>query len=588
MLNNMKSRYSGKKTLILFLMMTAYLFSQGWNNIVTTTINEPNLIKMDLFTNKDGNHIIVQNSNSTNSIKYYLLNSSGTVVRSATIETAGGAELPNVSGDNDKVYLVYKSGSNLKSYYTTNAGLNWNSVSPKAIGSNTCNGVDIVYDYQGLHVVYAMKDNGSDYETYYYKLNSSNSWVDYKNVTDYGTEVGEVPSVTISNNRIHVSYNTGNADPPYVGGGVSKSRDRVGTVWQTPQLISDGEIQYGTSGEKLRTKGNSLYSMFFDVWVDLGQWGYYVQVKSRDLTATSWPSAYTTLFTTGYASVGLSSETTSNGNLHIVNFAFDNGILYKYFDGNNWSSDYTITTDYINYDYNNIGLSTSSNDLFVTWKANNSNYLKYRQYDAVPLTPPNFAGTSYNNHPKITWSACKEPDVFNGGHIKVFRGYEDEVGYISYMLAATIGGNSISWVDDAVTLGNPRTSTHYFYKISSVDLMSHESPTTNPIEFSGTGPIWKNSDVNTDGSIKEFSLYQNYPNPFNPSTKISYSIKEEGLVTLKVYDVLGKEIATLVNENKPAGLYEAEFDASSLPSGMYIYKIQSGQFSDVKKMLLTK
>ena len=81
---------------------------------------------------------------------------------------------------------------------------------------------------------------------------------------------------------------------------------------------------------------------------------------------------------------------------------------------------------------------------------------------------------------------------------------------------------------------------------------------------------------------------ENYPNPFNPSTKISYSIKEEGLVTLKVYDILGKEIATLVNENKPAGIYEVEFNASALPSGMYIYKIQSGSFTDVKKMLLTK
>lgn len=86
----------------------------------------------------------------------------------------------------------------------------------------------------------------------------------------------------------------------------------------------------------------------------------------------------------------------------------------------------------------------------------------------------------------------------------------------------------------------------------------------------------------------DFGLYQNYPNPFNPSTKISYTTKEEGLVTLRVYDVLGKEIATLVNENKPAGFYEAEFNASKLPSGMYIYKIQAGSFADVKKMLLTK
>lgn len=86
----------------------------------------------------------------------------------------------------------------------------------------------------------------------------------------------------------------------------------------------------------------------------------------------------------------------------------------------------------------------------------------------------------------------------------------------------------------------------------------------------------------------EFSLDQNFPNPFNPRTKITYSIKEEGLVTLKIYDVLGKEIATLVNENKPSGNYEAEFDASQLPSGIYIYKLQAGSFISSKKMLLLK
>lgn len=86
----------------------------------------------------------------------------------------------------------------------------------------------------------------------------------------------------------------------------------------------------------------------------------------------------------------------------------------------------------------------------------------------------------------------------------------------------------------------------------------------------------------------EFNVSQNYPNPFNPSTKIIYSIKQDDLVTLKIYDILGREIRTLVNEFVPAGNYEVEFDASLLPSGLYIYKIQSGNFTDAKKMLLIK
>ena len=215
-------------------------------------------------------------------------------------------------------------------------------------------------------------------------------------------------------------------------------------------------------------------------------------------------------------------------------------------------------------------------------------YQKYfRHYDAAPLAPQNFTATTYENHPKITWSACNEADVYSGGSINVYRGYEDGTGYISYMLAATLSGNSTNWVDNNVTLGNKKT-IKFYYKICSVDVGTNESPTTTPIMFYGTGPIWKNSEENNTSNITTFSLSQNYPNPFNPSTKISYSIKEEGLVTLKVYDILGKEIATLINENKPAGTYEAEFNASQLPSGMYIYKLQAGSFSDVKKMLLTK
>ncbi len=86
----------------------------------------------------------------------------------------------------------------------------------------------------------------------------------------------------------------------------------------------------------------------------------------------------------------------------------------------------------------------------------------------------------------------------------------------------------------------------------------------------------------------KFKLYQNYPNPFNPSTIIRFQIKELRFVTLKIYDILGKEIAVLVNEVKQAGNYIVDFNASSLPSGIYFYKITSSDFSCVNKMMLLK
>lgn len=107
------------------------------------------------------------------------------------------------------------------------------------------------------------------------------------------------------------------------------------------------------------------------------------------------------------------------------------------------------------------------------------------------------------------------------------------------------------------------------------------------------------TDVENENTLttpEDYSLEQNYPNPFNPSTKIKYTIpsviasetKQSQMVSLKVYDVLGNEVATLVNEEKPAGSYEVSFDATQLASGMYLYRLQASSFVETRKMILIK
>lgn len=117
----------------------------------------------------------------------------------------------------------------------------------------------------------------------------------------------------------------------------------------------------------------------------------------------------------------------------------------------------------------------------------------------------------------------------------------------------------------------------------------------NPVELTGTVNNGRNVIISKTTSVSgredtpvSFSLGQNYPNPFNPSTTISYQIPMDGLVTLKIYDILGKEVATLVNEQKSAGKYEVKFNASNITSGTYIYKISSGNSVQIKKMILMK
>lgn len=130
-------------------------------------------------------------------------------------------------------------------------------------------------------------------------------------------------------------------------------------------------------------------------------------------------------------------------------------------------------------------------------------------------------------------------------------------------------------------------------QLSATNIMGFDFP--NPPDSSQ----WYMDDyklvrIDTTVGIKDFSvpteyiLSQNYPNPFNPSTKIKYEIPEISFVNIKVYDVLGSEVVTLINEEQTVGSYEVEFDASNLPSGIYFYRLQAGSFVETKKMVLMK
>jgi hypothetical protein len=101
-------------------------------------------------------------------------------------------------------------------------------------------------------------------------------------------------------------------------------------------------------------------------------------------------------------------------------------------------------------------------------------------------------------------------------------------------------------------------------------------------------PVVGFQDESKNVQPMEFFLYQNYPNPFNPTTRIQYHISSNSHVFLKVYDVLGNEVETLVDEYKPAGSYEVEFDANRLTSGVYFYQLKVGEYIQTKKMVLLK
>lgn len=127
-------------------------------------------------------------------------------------------------------------------------------------------------------------------------------------------------------------------------------------------------------------------------------------------------------------------------------------------------------------------------------------------------------------------------------------------------------------------------SSYYTYKADTASAVP-----TLVKAGAGAGKLFTTTDVSDKGMKADmFALNQNYPNPFNPTSTISYSLKSDADVVIKVYNTIGKEVATLLNAHKSAGNYSVIFDASGLPSGMYLYKMQAGDFCSMKKMILLK
>ena len=145
------------------------------------------------------------------------------------------------------------------------------------------------------------------------------------------------------------------------------------------------------------------------------------------------------------------------------------------------------------------------------------------------------------------------------------------------------------WTNAGFVNGHGTTTEVQVYSFTDRDLEPGlYSYRLKQIDLGGTYKYYELAETVELGILEDFYLSQNYPNPFNPTTVISWYIPTNNHVTLKVYNLLGKEVATLVNEEKQAGTYEVNFDASSLSSGTYFYTLQAGDFVQTNKMILIK
>ncbi len=190
----------------------------------------------------------------------------------------------------------------------------------------------------------------------------------------------------------------------------------------------------------------------------------------------------------------------------------------------------------------------------------------------LPVELTSFLSNVNQNNVRLDWTTASE---INNSGFEIERSLKNN--------------NNQNWVKAGFVTGNGNSNIAHSYTFEDKGLNSGTyAYRLKQIDFNGNFEYFNLSNEVVIGIPERFTLSQNYPNPFNPVTKINYQIPSGSFVSLKVYDIAGNEVASLVNQDIAAGSYSIEFNASDLSSGVYYYKMTAGNFSDVKKLIVLK
>lgn len=270
------------------------------------------------------------------------------------------------------------------------------------------------------------------------------------------------------------------------------------------------------------------------------------------------------------------------------------------------------STDYFDFGYNQV-FSPCSNprvesdaSFALELKGYSDGHMKVDLYFSNPLkgspSKPQDVKASMNlrNHPVLSWIPNSEKDVVSDGGYKIYRafGNDNQPSLTEYQLIATVkhvNQNPVQSFEDSTSsfglTGSSAASVKLFYKVSAFDNTFLESVMSDSAMIIDTTANHRvSSSGGSAAGILPYAdeLINNYPNPFNPSTQINYSLKLGGVVTLEIFDMLGRKVFDLVNEVQSPGKHSVKFDASNFPSGTYIYRIRCGSYTESKKMMLVK
>jgi hypothetical protein len=569
-----------RKLLVLFLICSSAFAQNYWQNEITLN-SIPSYCKINSCVSSKGIHIVYTHNGG---VKYALSRPDGSIIKQdKVIENEGaGCSLPNVVSINNEVYAIYIKSNNISVAKSTDLGDTWNvGYSHYPLTNTNCNALVILLENDHVHMTWSENRTtwGTDvhYVCFYYTY-SPTQWYYYKRVTDVESAGGEMPAIALSQDRVHISYKTNSL--------FAKTRDmfRSDNTWQSSsQLITD--VLPGTVLSYLNvfSINNQLHAVLRQDYGGGGNPTYRIKHYLRSTDNVTWQQKATNLATV--SSVPMISAKTQNNRIHIIYFdKNENNFIHRYLEDTTWSSK-----------INNVGfyysptLNADGNDLYLTYNNDEltPSAVMMRRYDDSLLVPANFTLTpSQNWHPYLTWSLNTQADIQNYYLERSEKSIIPGSQWTNWEILPAIASTQNYYEDLTINNASGAGPMLVRYRLRVKDYYNYSDYTNNLQMAYGTSA--EKRMIQNNNTITNYSLMQNYPNPFNPSTNISYQLPEPGLVQLKVYDLLGKEVASLVNEFKPEGEYSINYNASGLPSGVYIYLLRVNGFVQNQKMTLMK